>query len=554
MVLKMARPTTRKGTSNVTFRKRIPADVRRILDTLPAVYRPRGWGTEEIVITLGTADRRKASAEYARVAAEVEARIANLRRGMRKLSQREAVALAGLVYRGFAEGAEENPGEPGAWDRALAANIAARRGQFGAGPLMIGDAAKTKVAMEDRFGEMTDALLASEGMIVDAESRALVLRELARALDQAAMKLARNAEGDYRADPAAERFPEWKREKQEARSSGGPSMLELFERWASHPEQKEQSPRTVSRYRGVFAAASEFLNSPAARAVTTDDLQRYIEARLSAPEEPLKPRGARDVHKAALSSVYGWAVAKRLVPRNPAKDVHVKVIKARKLRPEEASDDEVRSIADAALSIAPDTPARTVAAARRWCTLLTLYNGCRIGEITQLRKEDVTQQSGARFLRITPEAGTVKDREFRLVPLHPRLIEAGFLTFVANAPDGPLFYDPARRRRKDAKTPQSELVAGDLSAWSRTVGLDDPRLIRPLHALRHRFMTCARRAGVEEQYVQEIAGHSPGTRNRTYGTFPPGVLYRELCRLSPIMVEGREATRHRDAQVPLQAS
>jgi hypothetical protein len=60
MVLQMARPTTRKGTANVTFRKRIPADVKRILDRLPAAYRLRGWGKDEIVITLGTADRRKA--------------------------------------------------------------------------------------------------------------------------------------------------------------------------------------------------------------------------------------------------------------------------------------------------------------------------------------------------------------------------------------------------------------------------------------------------------------------------------------------------------------
>jgi len=174
---------------------------------------------------------------------------------------------------------------------------------------------------------------------------------------------------------------------------------------------------------------------------------------------------------------------------------------------------------------------------------LSLYTGSRIGEMTQLRKEDVVEQDGVTALCITPEAGTVKDREFRLVPVHPRLIEIGFLTFVASAPDGALFFDPAQRRRKDAKTPQSELVAGDLSTWSRTVGLGDPRLLRPLHALRHRFMTCARHAYLAEQYVEEIAGHSPGTRNRSYGSFPLKVLYRELIRLSPDVVEGRGGSR-----------
>jgi integrase len=170
---------------------------------------------------------------------------------------------------------------------------------------------------------------------------------------------------------------------------------------------------------------------------------------------------------------------------------------------------------------------------------LSLYTGSRIGEMTQLRKEDVIELGGVRALRITPEAGTVKDREFRVLPVHPRLIELGFLAFVVGAPEGPLYFDPKRRRHTDAKTPQSELVAGDLSAWSRTVGLGDPRLLRPLHALRHRFMTCARRAGMAEQYVEAIAGHSPGSRNRSYGSFPPKVLHRELVRLTPEVMEGR---------------
>jgi hypothetical protein len=65
----------------------------------------------------------------------------------------------------------------------------------------------------------------------------------------------------------------------------------------------------------------------------------------------------------------------------------------------------------------------------------------------------VIEQAGTPALRLTPEAGTIKDREFRFVPIHPRLIELGFITFVAGAPEGPLFFDPARRRRKDANSP-----------------------------------------------------------------------------------------------------
>jgi hypothetical protein len=53
----MARPVTRKGTANASFRQRIPADIKRILVCLPASYRPPGWGKHEIVISLRTADK-----------------------------------------------------------------------------------------------------------------------------------------------------------------------------------------------------------------------------------------------------------------------------------------------------------------------------------------------------------------------------------------------------------------------------------------------------------------------------------------------------------------
>ena len=81
-------------------------------------------------------------------AAMVEASIslADIRRGARTLSQREAVALAGEVYKAFAETLEDNPGDPKTWTGTLAANEAARRGEFGLASLVIGEDAKRAIA------------------------------------------------------------------------------------------------------------------------------------------------------------------------------------------------------------------------------------------------------------------------------------------------------------------------------------------------------------------------------------------------------------------------
>jgi integrase len=543
----MARPVQRKGTSNGQFRLAIPTDVQRILAKLPGSYRPRGWGKAEITLTLGTSDKRQMAAEHARIRSEVEARFAALRSGPRTLSQKDAIALAGEVYQGFASGGEDNPGAASVWRQVLAANDAARYGECERASLkIIGDAAARREAMNERFGGMADAVLATKCLIVGEESRWKLVEALARALDDAARKLEKNAEGDYSPDPAARRFPKWQGDNDAAapQGNGGArkklTLPALFEQWAQHPEQATQAAATISRYRSVFTAAATFLRNPDARGVTTADVRGYIEGRMRDEAAPLKPRTARDVHKAALSAVYNWAVGKGIVPSNPASDVPIKVRREQRVRDKDATEKEARAIAAAAIAVTPETAvARTLAAALRWCPLLCLYTGCRIGEATQLRREDVSEVDGVWVLRITPEAGTVKAGEARHVPVHSRLVELGFLAFVESATEtGPLFFDPATRRQKNAVTPQSQLVAGKVGQWARENGLGDPALVKPLHALRHRFMTLSRRAGIEEQYVEQIVGHSSGRMNRKYGRFPPSVLAREISKLTVELVEG----------------
>ncbi len=74
------------------------------------------------------------------------------------------------------------------------------------------------------------------------------------------------------------------------------------------------------------------------------------------------------------------------------------------------------------------------------------YSGARVNEITQLRSEDIFELEGVTVMRITPDAGPVKAKVARIVPLHTHLVDQGFLEFVAAKGAGPLFYDPAKRR------------------------------------------------------------------------------------------------------------
>jgi hypothetical protein len=178
MVLRMACPTRRTGSDNWYYRRTIPADVRRILEKLPKERRPRGWYKTHISISLGTADRAAAKTKCPEIAAEVERQLKALREGPKALTAKQVSALAGIAYRAFAQGLEDNPGLTAkGWLRVAEANESAKRGN----PLLIAknDTERREYSMEQRFGPLADAALAREGIVTDDDSRWKLIEALA---------------------------------------------------------------------------------------------------------------------------------------------------------------------------------------------------------------------------------------------------------------------------------------------------------------------------------------------------------------------------------------
>ncbi len=183
-----------------------------------------------------------------------------------------------------------------------------------------------------------------------------------------------------------------------------------------------------------------------------DDVSLYLRGLMA---EGIAPRTVRDVHLASLNSVFGWAASKRLVPTNPAAGHKIKARRPVSARPKEFSDEEAQAIAG--MLVVPSNTDPTLSDALRWVPFLMAYTGCRVQEATQLRKEDVRRHpDGFLYVRFTPEAGTIKTGKSRDVPLHSRLYAMGFGKFVDAHADGPLFYDPKKRRKQSAPTAQAE--------------------------------------------------------------------------------------------------
>jgi integrase len=220
--------------------------------------------------------------------------------------------------------------------------------------------------------------------------------------------------------------------------------------------------------------------------------------------------------------VFRWALRQKLITSNPFANVRIDVPPKNQHRETKALlAHEIKTILAAALAI--DPLQTKTDAARRWAPWLCAYTGARVGEITQLRGVDVIQQDGIPAIKITPEAGTVKNRKARTVPLHPHLIEQGFLEFAKANGKGPLFHNPTTDdpARKDEPTNPRKTPAvktrEELATWVRKLGVTD-REIQPNHAWRHTFKQIGHRPDIiSERLLDAIVGHAPRDVGRGYG-------------------------------------
>jgi integrase len=137
-----------------------------------------------------------------------------------------------------------------------------------------------------------------------------------------------------------------------------------------------------------------------------------------------------------------------------------------------------------------------------------------------LRGSDVVEQNGIWAMKISPEAGTVKNRKPRTIPLHEHLVEQGFVRFVNASGTGPLFYNESKATAADdptnPKRPRAVKARERLAEWVREIGVADPEL-QPNHAWRHTFKKIGDRAGISEKMLDVLCGHAAASVGRSYG-------------------------------------
>ena len=317
-------------------------------------------------------------------------------------------------------------------------------------------------------------------------------------------------------------------EPSQPRRAGQPglSLSALFERYAA---TGTANPKTVAKWRARVANLIAFLGHDDASRVTRAALNQWVEGLVA---KGLAKKTVIDGYLPAVRVALGIAHDDGAIAANPASGLKVRAPKVAKLRENDLTDDEARTILRATLEPQPVKLDPKHALARRWVPWLLAYTGARVGEITQLRAKDIRQEQGIWVAHITPDAGPVKTYEARSVPLHPHLIELGLLAMAKEGDASPLFHSKGAGNEVN---PPSKIRAADLAKWVRSLGITAPQ---PNHGWRHRFKTVARASGIAESIADRIQGHAPPTAGGKYGYAPLATLRDAIERLPRYQVEG----------------
>ncbi len=421
MALAMARPWKHPKTGIYWLRKRVPDELRSLL------------GKREEKRSLGTRDPEQAKRRHAQALAELEERWANLQAGPTALTEREAHELVAPAYEWWLNAHRDNPSSPTIWNPEVFSELwtdsasaqlvqelylkpSGEQSTAGLG------AAQHRVwlvsSMESFCREKAAELLACRGLNLDEASKHRAERAFAAAIQRASLTLAKLARGEVEAlfqGPGQERVG-----TPDARPVIAPAPLDFGTLIAGWAVERKPMPKTIYEYNRAFRELTIFLGHSDANRLSAKDLMAWKAAMLAAGRAA---KTIRDAKLAPVRAILQWAVDNHRLASNPATRVTIDA-KVRAGESKRGFDDNEAAIILAAAQRESDS-------VKHWVPLLGAYSGARLSEICQLRTEDVLQVSGIWCMKFVPEAGSLKTvGSERLVPLHPAIVESGFLKCV----------------------------------------------------------------------------------------------------------------------------
>lgn len=156
--------------------------------------------------------------------------------------------------------------------------------------------------------------------------------------------------------------------------------------------------------------------------------------------------------------------------------------------------------------------------------LLGLFTGARAGELAQLCREDIKQETDTWYIDLREENNrqrkalkTVASR--RVIPIHSALLSYGFLDFVQSVKKGRLFPQLHERNGR-----YSHYVTKAFTEHQKEVNFRQEG--KSFHSFRHTFIDRLKQLGALENHVAELVGHT--VDSETFGRYGKAYAVKNL--------------------------
>jgi len=271
--------------------------------------------------------------------------------------------------------------------------------------------------------------------------------------------------------------------------------------------------RTLRDYETIFARSVSIMGDKKLNTVTREDVI-LLRSRLLA--EGAKERTC-NTHLVHLSSMLRWGVRLNICQRNCAEGLLLTISGRHNSERKRLNIDDLQAIFSA-------IPLKAGDESNVWIPLIALYSGMRKEEICQLERADIRQKDEVWIFDINSkgEKTTKTEAGLRLVPIHSKLIEMGFLGFCEERAPGR----------------QSGNLWGFIrwrESWSKRWGLRfndwfarnaQTEKGKVFHSFRHTFIDEFKQAGVAKELVSELVGHV--VKGETFGRYGKGYSVQVL--------------------------
>lgn len=305
---------------------------------------------------------------------------------------------------------------------------------------------------------------------------------------------------------------------QSKKRDSSPLLLELVNKWAG---ERIPAENTIDKMQRIITKFNEIVGIKQVAKITKLDVVSFKDGLLQSGSTPANA----NQYLSNLSTLLNFAVNQALIDSNPAVGMKI-IIK-------QSAKDSIQPFDLAALKSIFSSPVYAQSArpkgggeeAAYWLPLLALFTGARVGELCQLRAEDIREDSylddksnevRVWLLHVTDEGKGQKVKNIgshRRIPLHRELIRLGFVDYVCSIKADRVFPEltPAK-------------AYGSLSAnWSKwfgrylrdTIKVTDERMV--FHSFRHCFKDYARQASISTEVHNALTGHSGGDVSSIYG-------------------------------------